>query len=286
MKKLIADLKDLGLSELESQIYLALYQEAGLTGYRIAQIINRPIPNSYKALSTLETKGLVISEEGRRSKVYSALPLSEFLDIQEKSFQRRRSQLEANLKQLVPADQQEGIFRISDFSQVLAKARSLIQKAEISIMGDIFPPMVELLKSELEAAAKRGVPVFLLTYDDTILDGCHHSHPNPGDHPLERWDNEWLDMCIDGVDFMQSVLNQKNETVHQAIWGHNIYLGVNVTARLGFEMLLRQVMKTAEDTPAANQIKNAHDALYDKIFLKTELIAKYQEVVNYKSESS
>ena len=49
-------LRELGFTELESRIYIFLLEESPATGYRIAQAIEKPVANTYKAIELLYYK--------------------------------------------------------------------------------------------------------------------------------------------------------------------------------------------------------------------------------------
>jgi HTH-type transcriptional regulator, sugar sensing transcriptional regulator len=55
---MIDKLMNFSPSRLEASAYVALLQEPGITGYRLSHILNKPIANIYKALKSLEHKGL------------------------------------------------------------------------------------------------------------------------------------------------------------------------------------------------------------------------------------
>ena len=52
-----------GFTALESEIYVFLLSHSPATGYRVAQGINKPAANTYKALQTLQSKGAILVEE-------------------------------------------------------------------------------------------------------------------------------------------------------------------------------------------------------------------------------
>ena len=54
--KSIYYLKNIGFSNLEALIYLTLLNESNLTGYRIAQILGKPVRNTYTSLMSLQKK--------------------------------------------------------------------------------------------------------------------------------------------------------------------------------------------------------------------------------------
>ncbi len=67
MKESVVDhLTELGFSGAEAAVYVALLQEPKATGYRIARLAGKPVPNTYKALDALHKKGAIIVDETGR----------------------------------------------------------------------------------------------------------------------------------------------------------------------------------------------------------------------------
>ena len=67
-------LMEFGLSGLEADAYPAVLSEPDSTGYRISQVIGKPAPNTYKALDSLVNKGVILADEGSRSRTFTAIP--------------------------------------------------------------------------------------------------------------------------------------------------------------------------------------------------------------------
>ena len=67
----IQSLIDIGLKELEAQVYLQLLKEPGITGYRISKLLKKTKPTVYKILETMLEKGLIISDESAKNQIYS-----------------------------------------------------------------------------------------------------------------------------------------------------------------------------------------------------------------------
>lgn len=278
--KLLASLVSLGLSELESQIYVTLNQEPGLTGYRIAKLLNKSTPNTYKALSTMESKGLVVSDDSHQAKLYRALPASEYLDSVERTFSEQRKNIEKGLSELGPSRQGEGIYRILDYTQIITKAKHLIQAAERVILLDLHPRFMEELIVDLTEAQQQGLQIHLLIYDDTRIEGCQHHFPHPGDNPLEKLQSNWMEICVDGHEFLICDVIHDTKSVHEGIWGKNFYLGSTLTAKLGMEMILRDIMHAAlEPASGAEFLGQIYDHRYEEIFLKSDIITNYAESI-------
>ena len=77
-------IEELGFTRIEAQVYVHLLQDSPATGYRIAKEIGRSFTNTYKALSTLETKGAVLAYAGK-NRLFRAVPVEELFDQLEKA---------------------------------------------------------------------------------------------------------------------------------------------------------------------------------------------------------
>lgn len=77
-EKCIALLRDLGLNQLEAEIYTFLLPNEPMTAYRVGKAIGRPTANVYKSIENLARFGAVLVEEGT-NRVCRAVPVEEFI---------------------------------------------------------------------------------------------------------------------------------------------------------------------------------------------------------------
>jgi len=91
---LINSLNSFGFTNTESEIYLILLRQPDLTGYRIAKLMNKQASNIYKALESLKIKGAIIYDESENNQKYSAIPVKEFLSVEEDKFRKRKKETE------------------------------------------------------------------------------------------------------------------------------------------------------------------------------------------------
>jgi len=80
-KQQIEVLTDLGLNNLEAEIYLTLLKESDLTGYKIAKILGKQRSNIYKAIESLLQKGAILINEQNNSNIYSAIPITSYITL-------------------------------------------------------------------------------------------------------------------------------------------------------------------------------------------------------------
>lgn len=126
-------LHQLGFTALESDIYTFLVGESPATGYRIAQAIQKPAANVYKALETLAQKGAVQIKPGK-TKSFHAIPFSKVLDNIEKEFKNTKAVAERALSKLESAPVAGTLSLIENETQLVSLAKTLIASAESSVV--------------------------------------------------------------------------------------------------------------------------------------------------------
>jgi len=227
MKESVIDhLTELGFSGAEAAVYVALLKEPRATGYRIARLAGKPVPNTYKALDALHKKGAIIVDETGRGRTYTALPVGEFFEGMKRRLDTMRGHLEEELKGLALGSVEGGIYQLTTPDQVYGRARTLLREAKRVALVDIFPTPLEHLRGDLEAAAKRGVHVWALTYLPGEIKGCEVIAPKKPAVHLEIWKADWMNIMADSREALYSLLKRKETGVHRAVWIKDPYLAM------------------------------------------------------------
>jgi sugar-specific transcriptional regulator TrmB len=220
-----------GFTALESEIYVFLLRESPATGYRIAQGINKPAANTYKAIQGLQSKGAVLVEEGP-SRLCRAVPLPELMGRLQKNFEERRKEAEKSLKALGKPVDDDRIYHLRSADQVLNRVREMIVGASIVALLKLPATIVDGLAPEMEEAAQRGISILLLTDVSTSVKGAEISvapSSNPG-------------QVLAVVDGLQTLLGSIGDTASaEAIWTQNPMLAQIHHAGLSAEIALANV---------------------------------------------
>ena len=103
-------LTDLGLNQLEAEVYAALLRESPATGYRLAQILGKPAAGVYKALESLANQGAIELDDGR-TRQCRAVPSRELLAQLERRFTERKRRAEAVLSTIPHAGMDDRIYQ-------------------------------------------------------------------------------------------------------------------------------------------------------------------------------
>ncbi len=215
-----------GLTGLEASAYVALLREPGATAYRVAQMIGKPPPNTYKAIDALLAKGAVVADDSSGSRTYAALPINEYLNAKRRTLDAQQQEIEQSLADVAVETVEHGIFRLATIDQVYERCRTMIAEARRLILIDAFPgPLGELTK-EAGSAARRGVDVFIKPYAPTSIPGCDVLTASAGAPQLKIWNGDWLNVVADCSESVQAFLKKDGAGVFAASWCRNPYLGM------------------------------------------------------------
>jgi sugar-specific transcriptional regulator TrmB len=250
----IQALVSLGLTRLEAEIYTHLLGESPATGYRIASGIGKPAANTYKAIESLAAKGAIIVDEGQ-SRLCRAIPPEELLTRLERTFRAHRDLALESLTSLPGSSGDDRVYQIKSSEQVLERCRQMIAGAEQIVLADLFPGALADLAPELESAAGRGLRIAVKAYRSVTLDGVEVSVDPAGERVLARWPGRWLNLVVDGAQYVQAFLSADGTQVHQAIWSGSAYLSWVYHSALGSEFALSALAAMLSRKAGPEQLK-------------------------------
>jgi sugar-specific transcriptional regulator TrmB len=219
----VDQIEKLGLTRVEAEVYVHLVQNSPATGYAIAKAIGRTQGATYKVLSSLESRGAVVVEEGagRRCR---AVPPEEFLDQLEEQFRDRKRLAGEALRDLKPAPGDERIYRLSTVAQVQERCRRMLEAAEVTALADMTPGVLDTLRAEIEGAIGRGVRVWIQLYEPREFSGAKTTRLFWADEVLRRLPVEFAYLMVDGKEQVIASYSRDGAHLHHATWTANLYL--------------------------------------------------------------
>ena len=247
----VRSLVDLGFNGLEAEVYAYLLRDPAVTGYRVAQAIRKPAANTYKALESLQAKGAVIVDEGE-SRLYSAVPPEEFLGQLDRRFQEHRSRALQALGRIRGGAGDDRVYQLRSSSHVLERCRTMLGRCRRLALVDAFPEPLELVRAEIESAARRGADVAVKVYRPVNVAGAEVVVAPNGEKTIERWPGQWLNVVVDGQEHLLALFAPGGGAVHQAIWSGSAYISWVYHSALQSEIVFTAIdRKIAERaTPA------------------------------------
>jgi DNA-binding MarR family transcriptional regulator len=271
-------LRELGLNQLEAEVYAYLLPRDPITAYRIAQDLGRPTANVYKAVESLARAGAVLVEEGA-SRRCRAVPAPEFLRNREQAFVQQSREAEEVLAALQNDSFDERVYRVESVSEVVRRARAMIERSTRVAVVDAFPKALAQLRDALESAAARGVRVSVEAYAPVTIAGCDVTLVPQGDLTLDAWRSEQLNLVIDGREVLLALLSADLTQVHQALWSRSVYLSCILHAGMLSEqtvLKLADASRQKRPSPSLREIVDRHPFFRDSdVPGHRELLARF-----------
>jgi hypothetical protein len=233
-------LGSIGFSGLEIDAYIALLEEPNASGYHVAQKIGKLVGSTYKALDSLRAKGAVVVNETTRPTTYVALSISEYMDTRRHDLETLQAQIEREMEDMAALPAHGGIFELDSIGQVYERCRNLLRDARNVALLNIDARPLEELRSELTAAADRGVKVLIKTRAPARVPGCGVMAPDKA-APVNVGCGDELGVAVDYREYVQAFLKMDGSGVEEAIWVRQPHLARQVCLLLQSDFTLTKV---------------------------------------------
>jgi HTH-type transcriptional regulator, sugar sensing transcriptional regulator len=214
-------LVELGFTETEAAVYVALLNEGPSTGYRIAGKIGKAAANVYQAIESLGLKRAVVIDDTAK-RVLRATPVEELLQGLERRFQKRKKAAFEQLQSLEKGGSDDRFYNLASLDQAYDKARAMIAAAREILLFDLFPSPLAVLGDDLAAAAARGVKVAGVVYGEP---GRYRFSAFARRPTLpERWPGEQMTIVADAAQALIALIARDTRTIVHALWTASPYL--------------------------------------------------------------
>ncbi len=234
-------LRELGLNQLEVEIYIFLLPQPPMTAYRIAKSIARPAANVYKAVESLSRRGALIVEDGP-NRLCRPVPARVFLKRAVKNFGEISLAAEEALAKTEASPIDEHVYRVETVEQVYSYCREMLEKAKVVAVIDAFPLPMEKMKPWVAKAVGRGVEVFIEAYEPIALDNVRVTLIPVAESIVKQWNAQQLNLVIDGEESLMALLSRDGTGVLQAYWSNSLYLScLHHGGRLCEQTLVRAI---------------------------------------------
>ncbi len=176
---ILEEMKHLGFTGAEAQVYIFLLQHPLSTGYEISKGTALPRANTYQALETLAAKERVtaVSPDPVR---YAPVPPTHLLQRIQQETTQRCQDLE---QQLATLEQPDGIghfWELRERVRIETRLLDLINAAQHRIAASFWAQDLEQFSDPLRAARERGCTVILNLFGDAKADfATVYQHEGP-----------------------------------------------------------------------------------------------------------
>ncbi len=178
MKKIISLMQSLGFGQYESQVYLALLQQANVTGYELAKLSGVPASKIYAILNKLIAKELVQVIDSEPKK-YIPHPPQEILARMKGDFLQTVDHLQDKLEALYvqEAAANNHIFNLSGRDLIIRKVLEFIEHARHNLWLSVWDEELDEIAPTLKDAEKRGVKMHIVHFGQKVLHlGMEYRH--------------------------------------------------------------------------------------------------------------
>lgn len=165
-------LESLGFSQNEEKVYTTLLRYKMLNGYEIAKLSGVSRSLVYEVVNRLAGKGILIRLEGDPN-YYIPLEYDKLIARMRRESEEAIGRAEEFLKGLTDGEEQgDYVLNIVGYDKFIKKAAALIDDAAEEISLSVWRREFELIQGSLENAVKRGVKVYIFTFEELELDGA------------------------------------------------------------------------------------------------------------------
>lgn len=156
-------LQELGFTDYEARVYVALLQQAPATAYEISKVNGLARPNVYSALENLDRKRAVqrVGDEPAR---YVAVEPKVLLERIARSVVDRCDDLREQFETIKPIDRTDYVFTMSGAPEVSTKIREMIGRARRHIWVKAHEAELDPYADALAEAARRGISLLLVGF--------------------------------------------------------------------------------------------------------------------------
>jgi len=248
-------LRDLGLSELESAIYIWLLEHKRSTGYKIAGQISKPVANTYKALKSLQNKGAVVSDDSSGTTYFDTIPVEEFLNKLENEFSRKREKIIHEVEKLDTRQDNTGIYEIKSMELVFEKVNSMIKSAKSQILIDGFPAPMKHVKPHLSKTQLAKSCIYVKNYSGENIENVHQIKASIPDFLYSELNGQWLIVLKDTVESLIAFFSKDGSELIHSIWTQDPFLSFILFNGSAYEFNFTEVCEQVYSDDS-NKIEN------------------------------
>lgn len=248
---LVGVLGDLGFTEYEAKVYLALVGESPLTGYAVARVSGVPRSKVYEVLEGMSGRGEVLVSHGEPVR-YAPLPPRELIASRRRQAEGALSAAEEGLERHARGSEgSDLIWDITGREEILDRLREVIGRAERRILFQVWREDAPEVREELAAAAGRGVEVVVVAYGepDYPFATVYLHEPGPEQITFE-YGGRWMILSIDAREIVAGIVSLG--TGSRAAWSSHPGMVVPITEQIKHDLYIAEMLRehrvTLEDT--------------------------------------
>jgi len=168
LKRLQEDLKKFGFSKYETLVYTTLLMKGSSTASEIIEASGIPQPRLYDVVSSLERKGLIESQGGRRKKRYwpvdPDVALPRFFGRFENAYKKTLEASRKLYKKISAPVEKPSVWIVKGRENVLSKMADIIKDSEIEVWAALPDLLAERWEKKFLNKSSSGVSISLVIH--------------------------------------------------------------------------------------------------------------------------
>ncbi|MCP4159893.1 MAG: TrmB family transcriptional regulator [Deltaproteobacteria bacterium] len=245
IESILSNLKELGFTEYEGKVYMALINEHPLSAYNVSKNSGVPHSRVYDITRRLIKKGYVTSKD-TNPELFSPISPEELISC----LRRDNSKLTDNLKHQFDSIRFtadfDPVWNLAGRSEAIEMAEQLVMEAEHTIFVGLWDQEMDQLEKVLRESEKRGVKINILLYGK--------GKPDFGEvyyHSIEKLEDikivgRSLDLVIDSTVCITGSLG--GISACQAVWTRNKGLIKSIEGYIIHDFYIAEVNNYLGDT--------------------------------------
>lgn len=247
--EMLQKLAQIGFTEYEAKVYLALLALNPATGYQLSKESGVPRSMVYEALKRLHARGAALETVEGRATLYRPLPPDLLLDQHTAEYDRLVGELRDDLGELLESTVDDRVWTINGRSTTIAYARQLIQDTQKELFLVLTDEDLAELYGDIGAACARGVAANTLLTGEGQLDCGRVAYHPPLESELQELTTTLLVVADDRETLIASTRSRQETTAtvtqntdlvviaRQFVWME--LFTQRIYARLGSDLLER-----------------------------------------------
>lgn len=237
MDEIVEKLKQIGLNEYQSKVYLALLKKYPATGYEISKLANIPQSRTYDTLKSLEAMQIALSSN-TKPVTYTPIKPKELTKRYKRKIDSTIDFLDKKLPNIKEETYTEPVLTISGRTKILDKIIELISTAKKSIYISLFSQDFKYLEQHLLDAYMRGLDVKIVKYDNFVCNfGTVFEHF--GIQMLEHYHNgRFIFLSVDSDEGVFGLSEISKNKPAEVLWTKNPEIVFLIKAFCAHDMYL------------------------------------------------
>ena len=237
MDEIIEKLKEIGLNEYQSKVYVALLKKFPATGYEVSKLANIPQSRTYDTLKNLETLHIVIPSN-TKPVTYTPIKPKELTKRYKRKIDSTINFLEKKLTDLKEDSYTEPVLTITGNIKIYDKLTEIIKNARDNIFVALWAQDFKYLEQHLLDAYNRGLDIKIVKYDKFICNfGTVFEHSTIS--MLDHYKNDkFIFLTADNSEGIFGVTNPVKNTQPKVTWTKNTEIVFLIKAFSVFSMYL------------------------------------------------